>query len=307
VSRLLASLRVRLAVLGVVAIYAPVLVLLAVAATTDTETVTTADGLRTQVVSGGTSPWVWATAALLAPAACVLAWTWAGRAVRPLAEAAEQQRRLIEETSHALRTPLAVLATTIDVALADPAPTLPGYRDGLQGARDAAGRVRGVVDGLLADARGRARTLERRAADLDAVVADAVTRALPLADARGVRLEHAATGRLTARIDVDAVTRAVTNLLDNAIRHAPAGSAVAIAARATATSVAVTVTDHGPGIPAAQQAQVFGRFWRADGGGAAGLGLPIARQVAEAHGGALTLHSPGPDGDGCAFTLTLRR
>jgi signal transduction histidine kinase len=68
------------------------------------------------------------------------------------------------------------------------------------------------------------------------------------------------------------------------------------------------VTDHGPGIPAEQQDQVFERFWRArpDAQGT-GLGLPIARQIAQAHGGDLTVLSPGPDGDGSAFTLTLRR
>jgi signal transduction histidine kinase len=72
-------------------------------------------------------------------------------------------------------------------------------------------------------------------------------------------------------------------------------------------AVAVAVTDHGPGMPVHEQQHIFERFWRArnDGSGA-GLGLAIAKQIALAHGGDLTLRSPGPAGDGCVFELRLR-
>jgi signal transduction histidine kinase len=65
--------------------------------------------------------------------------------------------------------------------------------------------------------------------------------------------------------------------------------------------VDIVVTDHGPGIPADEQDRAFERFH----GTGTGLGLPIARQVALAHGGSLTLRSPGPAGDGCVFRLSL--
>jgi signal transduction histidine kinase len=76
----------------------------------------------------------------------------------------------------------------------------------------------------------------------------------------------------------------------------------------TATEAAVVVTDHGPGIPDADRDRVFDRFWRGrpDVAGT-GLGLPIAHQVALAHGGTLTVTSPGPAGDGSVFRLGLRR
>ena len=76
----------------------------------------------------------------------------------------------------------------------------------------------------------------------------------------------------------------------------------------TEADALVTVTDHGAGVPADDQAHVFERFWHGghDSHGS-GLGLPIARQVALAHGGDLTLMSPGPTGDGCEFRLSLRR
>jgi signal transduction histidine kinase len=128
-----------------------------------------------------------------------------------------------------------------------------------------------------------------------------------LAAAKSIHLS--VTGPATARcaFDEPTVRRAVTNLVDNAVRYAPAGTPVEITVEASAYEVAVVVTDHGAGIPAAEQENVFQRFRRSrtDVTGT-GLGLPIAVQVAQAHGGALTLASPGPAGDGCAFRLTLR-
>ena len=74
------------------------------------------------------------------------------------------------------------------------------------------------------------------------------------------------------------------------------------------SSASVVVADHGPGIAEAESDQVFERHWRgrADSDGT-GLGLPIARQVALAHGGDVTVRSPGPAGDGSVFTFTMRR
>ncbi|MGH8909581.1 MAG: sensor histidine kinase [Egibacteraceae bacterium] len=97
-------------------------------------------------------------------------------------------------------------------------------------------------------------------------------------------------------------------LVDNAIRFAPTGTAVTVGLALSDDEAVVTVADHGPGIAAEEQHRAFERFWRGrpDGRGT-GLGLPIARQVALAHGGDLTLDSPGPTGDGCEFHFRLRR
>lgn len=295
----------------------------------------------------GRSPWVTGTVIALAPAAAALAWWWAGRAVRPidqvravaediegtdlgrriglargptevvalaasfdamfdrLERSAETQRRLIEETSHELRTPLAVLVTNTDVLLAHPDPTVEVYRQGLERSKAAGQRLQATIDGLLVDARGRARAIDRRAVDLVALVRSVADEAATAGDGVGVVVRGPA--ELAASVDEGTVRRAVANLLDNAIRHAPAGTAVEVDVGATAGQTFVTVADHGAGIPPDEQAHAFERFWRArpDAGGT-GLGLPIARQVAIAHGGDLTVTSPGPAGDGAAFRLTLR-
>ncbi|MER0243851.1 HAMP domain-containing sensor histidine kinase [Streptomyces sp. HSW2009] len=225
-----------------------------------------------------------------------------------LERAAELQRRLIEETSHELRMPLAVLVTNAEVLLTHPRPTVEVYRQGLERSRTAAVRLQQVMGELLVDARGRARTLDRQAVCLAAVARSVAAQAEVAAVAKGMRLSVTGAPAAVCPVDEATVRRAVHNLLDNAIRYAPAGTAVTVDVQVGAAEVAVVVTDEGPGIPADDQARVFQRFWRGPSGAhGTGLGWAIARQVALAHGGTLTLASPGPTGVGCAFRFSVAR
>jgi signal transduction histidine kinase len=339
-------------VLGFVAIYVPVLLLLGVTvATEDEETSTTLTGVEVATeASSNTSPWVTWTVILLGPVAAGVAWWWAGRAVRPieriravaediegsdlsrrigldhgaseivslaasfdamferLERAADTQRQLIEETSHELRTPLSVLVTNADVMLAHPQPTVELYRQGLERSRVAAERLRTTIGELLVDARGRARAIDRQPADLVTLVRDVVEEARPLAATRSITVNVTGPTTVVCRLDVPTVRRAFANLVDNAIRHSPNGSSVGVGVSADPNEVTVTVTDHGRGIALADQDHIFERFWRGtrDAHGT-GLGLPIAKQVALAHGGTVSVTSPGPTGEGSVFRLTLRR
>jgi signal transduction histidine kinase len=331
---------VQLTVVGFAAIYAPVLLVLGVDVVTDEEVTTTVDG-ATVVTSGGRSPWLVATVAALAPVALALAWWWSGRATRPLdrvravadeigasdlrrrigldrgptevvalagsfdamldrlEEAAEVQRTLIEETSHALRTPLAVVATTSDVLLAHPDPSPADVRSGLERVRSASGRLAAAVDGLLAEARGRTRSLVRRPIDLVGLVRSIVDEVAVVAP---VSVELDAPGPVSVPVDETTVRRAIANLVDNAVRHAPTGTTVTVVVATGPSSVTVAVTDAGPGLPPDAVEHAFDRFWRSDRSPGAGLGLPIARQVAHAHAGTLT-YTAAPT----TFTLTLPR
>ncbi len=338
------SLRMRIALLGFVAGYLPALLAFSGLVILDTEEmVQIEDGLvsSSEATVTGMQWYTWGIIAL-APAAAALSWWAAGRAVRPIEQvravverigaadlgtrvgltsgpaeiislaasfdglldrlerSAETQRRLIEETSHELRTPLSVLSTNAEVLLAHPEPTVELYRQGLDRSRRAADRLRHTIDELLVDARGRARVLDRRPTDLMALTRDVAAE----------RTTVSVTGPATAECAVDQLTvrRAIANLVDNAVRHAPADSVVTIGVEVSTSLVTVTVTDHGPGIPATEQPHIFERFWRGPGDRpGTGLGLPIARQIALAHGGDLTVTSPGPTGNGCVFHLTLRR
>ncbi|MEU5156800.1 ATP-binding protein [Glycomyces sp. NPDC021274] len=218
-----------------------------------------------------------------------------------LERSAQVQRRLIEETSHELRTPLAVLITGAEVLLRHPDPDLALYREGLERSRNAAERLRDAVGELLVDARGRARVIDRRPTEITALVREVFAETAAFAASRTVRLElHGDAAE--APVDGPSVHRAVANLVHNAVKHAPASTAVAVAVERTATGIAITVSDEGPGIPAAERDQVFERFWRGDRAPGTGLGLPIARQIAQAHGGEAELLDAER---GCRFRLTF--
>ena len=300
------SLRVQLVVLGFVAIVVPVLVVLLVSEVT--ETTVTVDGEEvTERAETQPSPWFTATVVALGPAAAGAAWLLAGRSVGRLERAADEQRRLIEEASHELRTPLAVLATNAEVLLAHPSPTIELYREGLERSAAAAARLQATVGELLVDARGGARTIARQPVDLVGLVTSVVEDARVLAAVGDVRVVLEAPASAPCAVDEPTVRRAIANLVSNAVAFAPAGTDVEVEVARSGGEAIVAVTDHGPGILPDDQPKVFERFWqdRRDGAGT-GLGLPIARQVARAHGGDVALTSPGPAGDGCRVELRLR-
>jgi len=219
-----------------------------------------------------------------------------------LERSAQVQRRLVEETSHELRTPLAVIITGADVLLAHPDPDLDLYREGLKRSRNAAERLRDTVGELLVDARGRARVLDRRATDVVALARNVFEEVGAVAASRSVDLRLSGAERAEAAVDGPSVQRAIANLVGNAVKHAPEGTAVEVEVQREAGIVSVVVADAGPGIPAAERDRIFERFWRGDRAPGTGLGLPIARQIAEAHGGEVALLDAA---QGCRFVLTL--
>ncbi|MEM7092187.1 MAG: HAMP domain-containing sensor histidine kinase [Actinomycetota bacterium] len=327
----LRSLRVRFALVVFVAIYLPVLALFFVSVISEQDTTVLIETDRTfttdieeDVVLRRSRPVaVPLTVIAIAPVATALAWWLSGRALRPIEAAAEVQRSLVEEASHELRNPLAVLVNNAEVLLAKPEPSIDEFRRGIERSGTAAQRMRDTVDGLLVDARGRARVIERRPADVVTLVASAVRAVGAEADARSVRVVGPVSDApITAPVDDVMVERAVVNLLSNAIEHSQSDDKVTVgvaiegssedptrldrARRRSSGWVVVTVTDQGPGVAAEDRDRIFERFWtdRPEG---TGLGLPVAVQIAEAHGGSISLESPVGGGRGSRFELRLRR
>jgi len=226
-----------------------------------------------------------------------------------LHRAAVSQHQVIDEISHELRTPIAVLVTNADVRLASRDPSLELYREGLEQSRRTADRMLATLERLLVDARGSARSLDRHPADLMEILRGVVAEMTVVGAARDIRVGFTGPPSVTGSWDSTTVARAVTNLVDNALRHAPPGSTVDVDVRDGEDRIEVSVSDHGPGISAAEADNVFERSWRgdADAGQGRGLGLAIARQIAEAHGGDLSVRSPGPDGYATTFTFAVAR
>ncbi len=207
------------------------------------------------------------------------------------------QRRLVADASHELRTPLTAVRTNIDLLREGKLPA-DEAQHALAEASVELAALTSLVSDLVELARGAERKLRFEAVQLDDLVAGAVERAQ--ARAPQVRfqtaLEHS-----TVQADPVLLDRAVSNLLDNAVKYGPEGSTVRVAV----AGGEVTVADEGPGITGEDLPHVFDRFYRSASARSkpgAGLGLAIVREAAEAHGGRATAESSSA---GARFRLTL--
>ncbi len=210
------------------------------------------------------------------------------------------QQRLLEDVSHELRTPLAALAVNNEIALNNPDATLDDYRNAAQRGEALIARLGATIDELLAGARSRAEITGQVDNDLVAVVTRVGDQQRILHPDRRIEV----TGPTVLRLGIDgpSVERALTNLVDNAIRHSPAHSTVLI--EVTDQPPTLSVTDHGPGIALADQNRVFDRY--RSGGTGVGIGLTLVKQVADAHG-TIDITSPRPGLEhGTRFTINFR-
>jgi len=227
-----------------------------------------------------------------------------------LDDAFEAQRRFVQEASHELRNPLAVLRANLDVAIEDEDASVEEFRDAAGVAQRAASRMSSLVDDLLLYAHHERPEVERDPIDLAAVVRETVADFVAGAEAAGVELVADVAERLPVVGDPSALRRGLANLLSNAIRVSDPGGAVEVTAGHDAEKVWMAVRDEGPGIADDDLQRVFLRFWRGDRSsaredGRSGLGLAIVRQVAEGHGGQTTVRSTV--GVGSTFTIWLPR
>jgi signal transduction histidine kinase len=227
------------------------------------------------------------------------------REVTPLVEAVNEaltrleqtiasQRRFMAEAAHGLRTPLAVLTARLDALDAPQAAALRHDTD----------RMARLVSQLLSMARLESLPLSVTGqVDLRACAIEAITNLAPIALQRGIELSLLSPeARQPVQGNHDAVVLALTNLIENALNHAPSGSAVDVILTAPAT---IAVRDSGPGIPPGEIPRLLQPFQRgaAAASGGAGLGLAIVSRIAAAHGG--TIKSENRTEGGCVFTLAF--
>lgn len=230
--------------------------------------------------------------------------------VARLRAALRTQRQFMADASHELRTPVSIIRTAADVALSRSGRSESEYRDTVATTREQALRLGRLVEDMLVLARADAGGYPIHPADLDLdEIVDECRRAVKvLAVERGVRVQSSAGPEVPIRGDADLLRRMLLNLLQNAIQHTPAGGSVSVLTEPAPDIIKVRVSDSGPGIPEADRLRIFDRFVRLDearSGNGTGLGLPIAKWIAEAHGGTLVLEASGPAGS--TFCATLRR
>ncbi|QXC62628.1 HAMP domain-containing histidine kinase [Aquihabitans sp. G128] len=227
-----------------------------------------------------------------------------------LDDAFDSQQRFIQETSHELRNPLAVIRTNLDVALSDPDADTAELRRTAELVGRSAARMSRLVDDLLVYARRGAPAHDIGSLDLATVVREAEVEFGAPAHARGLSLQVDAEPGLLVVGDRVALRRALANLLTNAVRLAPEGSAVSVGAGRDGDRLWMAVADEGPGIAPEDRDKVFQRFWRGNAASARGRAQrPRAghrrpdrhrqRRLGAAHrvpGGRLRLHDLAPGG-----------
>ncbi|MDE0802985.1 MAG: ATP-binding protein [Acidimicrobiales bacterium] len=220
------------------------------------------------------------------------------------------RRELIAWVSHDLRTPLAGIRAMVEAledGVVDHPDDIARYHATMRGETD---RLAMLVDDLFELSRIEAGALDLRFEEvtLGDIVAEAVAGAMPVATAKGVVLTGSTNGdEPSLRVAPAELTRVVRNLLDNAIRHTPAGSEIEVRCGVDGTKAVVAVADGCGGIPDDDLGRVFDLAFRGDeargsANGGGGLGLAIAQGLVGAHNGTIRVENDGP---GCCFTVEL--
>jgi signal transduction histidine kinase len=231
-----------------------------------------------------------------------LADTFDGMMAR-LDHAFASQRHFVANASHELRTPLAIMRTEVDVALADPAAAAGDLRAMGEAVRETIDRCEHLIEGLLVLARSEAAVPRTDSVDLRELAGDCITDLRARAEEADVELRLTLEPAFT-RGDVRLVERLVGNLIDNAIRHNVRHGWLSVSTRTAGGRAVLQVANGGAAISEEDVEALTEPFRRLDRAAAGfGLGLSIARTVAEAHGGSLRLESP-PSG-GLVATVEL--
>jgi signal transduction histidine kinase len=225
-----------------------------------------------------------------------------------LGAASRTQRQFMADASHELRTPVSVIQTATEVTLNQPTRQEADYREALTIIGEQIARLSRVVQDMFVLARADADGYQvpMRRLYVDEVVAEAVRAATVVATAKGLDVRSRIQEDVAIDGDDGLLHRLIANLLDNAVQHTPQGGSIDVVLEADPETVTITVADTGPGIPDTDRDRVFDRFVRLDPARSAasggGLGLPIARWIAEQHHGTLTLR---PSTQGCVFVVRL--
>jgi heavy metal sensor kinase len=224
-----------------------------------------------------------------------------------------QQKEFLGNAAHELKTPLAVVKSTLQSLLQRPR-SAEEYQKGLEHCLEDLQRLEQLLQWMLRLARAEqwahgALRRDLQVIDVTATCEEAVERVRHLAAERGMTIRLAKNGQVPLRADPEDLQLVWSNLLENAVRYSPEGGLVEMkVASANGGPAQVIVEDHGPGIPADELPHIFERFYRGDPSrnratGGFGLGLAIAKALVEAYGGKITADST--PGEGARMTVEL--
>lgn len=200
------------------------------------------------------------------------------------------QRQFLADTSHDLRTPLTVIRSNVELVADDPAADVDDWKQAGEVIRRNAEKMSAMIAGLLATARMQTGRAQSTSVDLESLVDAKVADFAPIASENSLALVERVSPVLVVGVDV-ALDRALSNLIENAIKAAPSGSTITVGAGKVGEWAWMGVRDAGPGLSP-------------EAGDRVGLGLSIVTQIAESHGGSLA-SLPGKDGLGTTMVVWI--
>ena len=226
-----------------------------------------------------------------------------------LEEGFSRQKRFVSEAAHELRTPLTAMKGTTEVCLRRDR-TVAEYKKSLEELRGEVDHLVGLSKDLLSLSSMESESTDLNQEDLDLtdVVSSAVEIITPVAQSKGIGIEFETPDPTPFRGDKSKINRMVLNILDNAVKYSPRGSHVSVSVESEGEWITVAISDNGPGISDDELENVFDSFHRLDEArgmnpSGVGLGLSIARWIARAHGGNITVESQL--GRGSTFKIGL--
>jgi signal transduction histidine kinase len=232
----------------------------------------------------------------------------AKRTLRPIEESNESQKRFVADASHELRTPVTALKMDAEVALLDKNASKDELRAALTSTVEEADKLDVLLNNLLRLSQLESDDIRQSFTNLSVgTILEATVKSIsPQADAKHITIDNTVTEAIVSG-DFDSLKQLFIILLDNAIKYSPEKSTIIVSSKADAHAAIVTVRDEGIGIAPDALAHVFDRFYRADKARTSkngfGLGLSIAKHIADLHQGTVTLSSTV--GKGTKVTVSL--
>jgi two-component system, OmpR family, sensor histidine kinase CiaH len=234
----------------------------------------------------------------------------AGKTLKPMEEALEEQKRFVADASHELKTPLTVLKTSIEVALRKKKMEAKEARAVIKDNLEEVERLQKLSESLLSLARHQdgQNGFHFKKSNVDKIIKKAVKKIEPLAQRKGVRLE-VKSSKVLIRTDQERIEELLTILIDNGIKYSRKGGVVKIYLEKDKRGVKIRVKDEGIGISRKDLPHVFDRFYRADQARSKqnrtgfGLGLAVAKKIVEQHRGTIKVMSS--EGKGSEFVVKL--
>lgn len=243
--------------------------------------------------------------------AAAIGYVLSGGAMKPVREAYEKQRQFAADASHELRTPLAVVLASADLLRSDPSIASPFLKQVIEDVRDEVKKMTKLVGDLLTVARtdGRANQLKPVRMDLVSAAQQTVRIMRPFAEKKDIVIDEELPKRAEIHADEQKIRQLILILVDNAVKYTPEHGRISVRVQEEKGNVELFVSDTGIGIAPEHQERIFERFYRVDKArsrrmGGNGLGLAIAREIVEAHGGSITLESE--PGKGTTFRVQLK-